>query len=736
MEFIKNITVKKLIFESNDSGYVIFEGEVGGDLYTFKGVCSSIDVGATLDGEGTLRNDRYGQHFQMSYMIPHVPTEQREIAKYIQSLKVPGIGDKTANKIAEKYGTKLFELVEEGATDQVSIKGVSQAKIEALFIELTETVRVRSLQMFVVNLDLGMKLASKLVDYYGDEAERLVRENPYRLMFDIDGVGFEKADKVARKLGFAANSDERIKALIYHSLDLYGRNTGSTTLLLQHFMASCLEKLGRLVDPSQLVDVIWQLREKGVIFLYENSGEQYVSLTFDYMNEKGVAKHALRLEDDLTHVRHVDFDAYLQKQKEKGIIIEPTASQLEAIKGILKSNISLLIGGPGMGKTFTVKLVIDALVSSGYIKKDAIGLAAPTGIASKILETATSLEAQTVHRLLKYLPETGSFQYNEYERMEELQLLLVDEYSMLDAYMSNCLLKAVANKTQVVIIGDKCQLPSVEKGAVLRDLISSGKIPTFELLEGRRFSERSEIGICASDINNGVPPSAVNRKEGSFYFKRALAPKDIVSLIIDYISRTQNQFGLELDDIQVLTPRLKGALGSIELSKVIKQHFNPTDVTESVVYNDKVFGVGDRVILKQNMYSKSVYNGDIGKIINIYPKERRVLVEFKDQITDFEGAQLVVLDLAYAISVHKSQGSQFPVVIMPFHSSHGIMLYRSLVYTGVTRTQTAFVGIGDFNSLVHAARTDTSSLRQTSLVGHLLDENYRIDSRDSLPKIG
>ena len=734
MEFIKNITVKRVIYESPDSAYVIFEGTLNGNEYTFKGASQPVDVGTVLDGEGVMQNDRYGQHFKMSYMIPHVPTEQMEIAKYIQSLKVPGIGAKTSEKIAEKYGAQLFDYVEEGAVDQVVIKGVSESKIEALFQEMVETVRVRSLQMFVINLDLGMKLASKLIEYYGDEAERLVRQNPYRLMFDIEGMGFEKADKVARKLGFSHDCEERVKALIYRALDYIGRSTGSTSIVLQHFMALCLEKLGRLVDANKVVDVIWHLRDKGIVSLFECKNIQYISLTTDYMNEKGVAKHVMRLCDDLSTVRNVDVDAYLaEKNSNLDEKIELKPSQMRAVKGIVKNNLSLLIGAPGRGKTFTVKLVIEALIASGDVKSDAIGLAAPTGMASKILGASTGRESSTVHRLLKYQPETGTFHYNEYERMEELQLLIVDEISMLDAYMANSLLKSVANKTQVVLIGDKYQLPSVDKGSVIRDLIESNMIPVYELTEGVRFSERSELGVCATDVNEGRPPSVVNKPGGSFFFKKGDTPENILKLILEYIQRSISQFQVELDDVQVITPKVKGVLGNLSISKYIKEALNPTDIGSSVIYGDKCFGMSDRVILKQNMYAKSVYNGDIGKVISVFPREKKIVVEFKDQIAEFEGAQLTVLDLAYAITVHKSQGSQFGVVIMPFHSSHGIMLYRSLVYTGMTRSQKAFVGLGDFNSMVYAAKTDNSDLRITTLLGHMLDINFRIDEKSSLP---
>lgn len=731
MEFLKSIKVKNIIFQSNDSAYVIFEGTLGRDLFTFKGTCPDISIGDLLDGEGVLKKDHYGEHFQMSYLVVHIPSETSEIANYLKSLQVKGLGERTCLKIAEKYGSTLFNYVEEDAPELIEIKGVSSEKISLLFEELKETVRVRSLQMFVVNLGLGMKLATKLTEYYGDDAEKLVRQNPYRLMFDIEGIGFERADTVGTTLGFKSDSEQRIKALIFHVLNEVGKSTGSTKIQFKDFYFNLVDKLGTLVSPQKILDVIWQLNAKGVVYLFQNDAVNYISTTVDYMNEKGVAKHVWRLTDDLSAVAEIDVEQYLSDQHQKGNKIQPTPSQLLALKGIVNNNLSLLIGAPGRGKTFTVKIVIDILIKYGVINKDKVGLAAPTGIASKILEEATGFPASTVHRLLKYLPETGDFEYNEYERMEELDLLLVDESSMLDAYMSNCCLRAVANKTRVVLLGDKNQLSSVDKGSVLRDLIKFGGVPTYELVEGKRFSEDSDISICAEDINSGNPPSVVNKSGGNFFFKKAFSQHQIKQELLSYIVKAQQQFGLELDDIQVLTPMVVGTLGSDALSLMIKTSLNPTPKNESVVYKEKMFGLNDRVILRQNMYDKGVYNGDIGKVISVISNQK-IVVEFSKEIAEFSGAELSQVDLAYAVSVHKAQGSQFPVVIMPFHSTYGLMLYRSLAYTGITRTKLKFIGIGDFSSLAYAAKNDISEHRETTLLGHLNQANLRISELQTL----
>jgi len=494
-----------------------------------------------------------------------------------------------------------------------------------------------------------------------------------------------------------------------------------------------LSKIRDLNDIQVFEDILWDLKESNLIYLFVNEGVQYISSAQDYISEKGIAKHVWRLSDDLSVVRErVSIEEFIRFKKKFGTVLELTDSQYDAVNLIMKSNFSLLIGAPGTGKTFTVKTIIEMLQHFGFIRDGGVGLAAPTGIAAKILDGATGILAQTVHRMLKFQPETNDFYYNDYERLEQCDLIIVDEISMLDVNLANSVLKAVANKTQVVFIGDKNQLPSVDKGAVLRDLMLFPDVVVAELTHGRRFSDESGIGICAKDINNGMPPSCVNKPSGDFYFKKSFGINSLQKDIVSYFTKAIEQLHCELDDIQVLTPKVVGELGSANLSKMIKAAINPSNYAPTIKYNEQEFSVGDRVVLLQNMYTKNVYNGDIGKVISVTPSQRRLVVEFKDEVADFVGGEINFLTLAYAISVHKSQGSQFPIVLMPFHQIYGTMLYRSLVYTGVTRAQKAFIGLGDFQSLAYAARVDNSIHRKTTLLGHLTEQNFRIDQRSTL----
>lgn len=734
-EFIKNITVKKIIFHSQESNYAIFSGLLEKQEFVFKGAVSDISEGDTLDGEGVLKSDGRGDYYQMSFFIAHIPSDVSEISQYLTGLKIPGMGKKTCYKIAEKYQETLFDIVESGSPADIQIKGVGQDKIVSLFQKLNETIQIRGLTMFVSKLGLGMKMSSKILDFYGQDAVEKIKANPYRLMFDIEGIGFEKADAIGLKIGVPPNSSFRIRAMLYHRLRERGNKTGSTRFEFLNFFYQCESSL-KFVSRDELMSVIWGLYENKRISLYQIGDIQYLSTSQDFYSEKSIAKHSWRLIDDLAHVRrNINIDSYLSELAMKGKAVSLTPSQAKAISGAVVSNFSLLIGPPGRGKTFTVKLLIDILSRFGHINKSKVGLVAPTGIAAKNLGNAAGMPAETIHRLLKYVPETGEFEFNEENRLENLDFVAVDEASMLDVNIGHSLLRAIANKTQVVVIGDKDQLQSVDRGAVLRDLMRYSRIPIFELKEGKRFSEESAIGIVSDDINNGRAPSVVNKKGGGFYFKKAIAGADIVAQLLKCIRVAKKQFNCTLNDIQVLTPKVVGGLGSDELSRVIKEFANPHEDRPTLWFQERCFSDGDRVVLTQNLYTKGVYNGDIGYVCFVNEKLGTLYVEFDTELVEFKGAELRLLSLAYALSVHKSQGSQFKVVIMPFHKELSFMLHRSMVYTAITRAKEAFIGIGDYSVLLRSKDYDVSDDRVTTLVEHLESKILRIDSIETLYRV-
>ena len=725
------VKVSHIIFSDPVSDFVVFGGDFENKRYVFKCSAPNLSISDQLQVIGDIIEDEQGGFVQVTSALPFIPSTVCELQQFLLSLGIKGLGQKTVDKLVFGSVSDFFDMFSAHQNELTVIKGVSTFVIQQVLEKISSTIAIRNSRLFLNKLRLGDTMSSILLNHYGTGLLDVLNSDPYQIMFDIDVVDFSLVDSIAMKTGVAFNSETRIEAILYVLLFDNMKLVGSSYISLSTYLEMCAAKLKSSIQDDSILLRIWSLVSKERIVVYDFDGLQCVSLSLDYQVEMQIAKHVRRLSEDITTARtRVDVKKYIKDRALEGITF--TEGQINALEVLVCSNFGVLVGPPGTGKTFTVRHLLRVLIEYGVIDTKKVGLAAPTGKSANFLSQATERPVSTIHRLLKYHPDTDSFYYDEFCKMEDLDILLVDEYSMVDMYMTNNLLQSVSCNTQIIILGDKYQLQSVEKGCVLRDIIEFKGIVVCDLFEGKRFENKSDIGVCSKDIMNGSPPSSVNNQNGSFYFKSAVTIMEIESEILSYIEKTSRIYGLSPLDIQVLTPKVIGSLGSVSLSNLIKARFNPVVDSNSLTYRGSSFSVNDRVVVQKNMYKKEVYNGDVGVVLSVNSENMSLVVKIGKSFVTFGGWEIGQLSLSYALSIHKSQGSQYPVVIIPFHSVLEYMLYRSIIFTGVTRTQVAFVGIGSFDALCHGVRRDISRGRLTALNGHLSNVVNRISDVNTL----
>jgi exodeoxyribonuclease V alpha subunit len=725
------VKVSHIIFSDPITDFVVFGGDFNNQSYIFKYSIPSISVGDQFEIIGSIIEDEQDLVVQVTSALPFIPKTIVDLHQYLLSLDIKGLCKNIVDKLVFGTVSDFFDLISAHRKDSIIIKGVPPFVIQQVIYKISPTISFRDSQILLNKLQLGDVLSESLIKHYGADLLSIVYADPYQLMFDINAVKFSLVDSIAMKLGLASNSHSRIEAMLYVLLFDNLKSLGSSYILLDSFVEISSSKLRGNYKIETILLRIWSLVIKGRIVIYSFDGLQCVSLLSDYQVEMQIAKHVRRLSEDISSARsQVDIRKYVKDRYNEGIKF--TEGQVAALETLVRSNFGVLVGPPGTGKTFIVRHILRVLIEYGVIKSDKVAMAAPTGKSANVLSQATGRPVSTIHRLLRYHPDTDSFYYDEFCKMEDLEILIVDEFSMVDMYMGNSLLQSVSCNTQVILLGDKCQLQSVEKGCVLRDIVGHNGAVVCDLFEGKRFKNTSDIGICSKDIMNGFPPSSVNKKGGSFYFKSAVSVRDIESEILSYIEKTSKIYNLSPLDIQVLTPKVVGSLGSVSLSNIIKERFNPVSDVDCISYGGSSFSVNDRVVIQKNMYKKEVFNGDVGIIISVNSDDASLIVKCGKVLVTLVGWEIGQLTLSYALSIHKSQGSQYPVVIIPFHTVLEYMLYRSIIFTGVTRSQVAFVGIGSFDALCYGVNRDISQDRMTALSGHLSNTVNRISDFNTL----
>jgi exodeoxyribonuclease V alpha subunit len=704
-------SVERITFHSEESGFCIFRAKVKGrrDLVTIVGSAASITPGEYVECLGSWHNDRtYGLQFKTTQLIVVPPTTLEGIEKYLGSGMVKGIGPHFAKALVNAFKEEVFAVIEEEPLRMLELPGIGQKRMEKVTGAWADQKVIREIMVFLQSHGLGTGRAVRIFKTYGNESIVKVTENPYRLALDIHGIGFKTADTLAIKLGIPMDSLIRAQAGVRHVLqEISGDGHCAAT------------RVSLIEEAVELLEIPATIIEKAIDA--EIAAENLVSeeinhipslfLTPLYRAETGTASSILRLLQGMPPWGMIDTEKAIPWVEGKtGLTLSD--SQRSAIRLALSSKTIIITGGPGVGKTTLVNSILLTLRA----KSITVTLCAPTGRAAKRLSESTGIEAKTIHRLLEFDPQSFGFKRNR-DNPLETDLVVIDEASMVDIVLMNRLLAAVPDKAALMLVGDVDQLPSVGPGAVLGDIIHAGSVPTISLTEIFRQAATSRIIVNAHRINKGEMPLKTEGPELSdFYFIPANTPEEIYTKLLQVITeRVPHRFGLHpVRDVQVLTPMNRGGLGAralnVELQKALNEKAEP-----KVTRFGTVFAPGDKVIQTVNNYDKEVFNGDIGRISKIDMEESVLWVDYDGRSVEYEFGELDEVSLAYATSIHKSQGSEYPAVIIPLAMQHYTLLERNLIYTAVTRGKKLVTIIGELKALAMAVKNLKSSKRLTNL---------------------
>jgi len=723
--------VEEIIFSNEENGYVVCDIKCAKDIITVVGYMPFISEGETIKvtGKWTSHPD-YGEQLKAEYYEKVFPKEADAIEKYLASGVIKGIGPATAKKIVAKFGEETFDIIQYKPELLSEIKGISLEKAFKIGEAFIEQRELKSVVIFFQEYGISPALATKIYRVFGDRTIDEIKANPYRLTDEIFGIGFKTADKIAMKLGVDPSSKFRLFSGIKYTLS-HAASNGHTYLPEDKLKEHASRLLG--VGIENLGDALISLLFDKAIYVEKEDGENKIYLSPFYLAENGVCKRLLELSSVMFRDGISDSDSKIERlQAEEGITL--AEMQKIAVKEALVNGVLVITGGPGTGKTTIIKSIIKLLNREGYN----VVLAAPTGRAAKRMSETTGFEARTIHRLLEigYIGTDNElvFQKNE-NNMLDADVIIIDEMSMVDILLMNHLLKAVPNGARLILVGDVNQLPSVGAGNVLKDIISSGVIKTVRLTEIFRQAEESMITVNAHRINRGEPP-LLNTKGKDFFFIQRNSLDSIVKTVVDLCSkRLPDAYGYDpMKHIQVLTPMRKGPAGVLNLNVELQKALNPAgrNKTEKS-FRDFVMREGDRVMQIRNNYNLrwykvnsdieegvGVFNGDTGIISEIDMDEHRLTVLFDDEkAVDYDFAILDEIEPAFAITVHKSQGSEFPVVVIPVFPGPEILLTRNLLYTAVTRAKDLVVIVGMEDILLHMVSNERETLRYSNLSSKL-----------------
>ncbi len=663
---------------------------------------------------------KFGQQFKVTSYSTESPATVHGIRKYLGSGLIKGVGPRIAERIVRKFGDKTLDVIEENIESLTEVEGIGQKRINLIRKAWDDQKEIREVMIFLQAHGVSSGYAAKIFKQYGNEAIKMVTENPYRLATDIFGIGFITADKIAEKLGFAKDSPLRASAGV-----LYVLNQLADDGHVYYPYQPLIEKSAEILELNQEIaaDAIARLaaERKVVIEDLNDDTEEFkpnhkaVYLTQFHVCESGIAhrmKILLSIRKDMPLLDPIECLEKIQNQ----LTIKLAKKQSDAVRSAIASKVMVITGGPGTGKTTIIQVILKIFSMLGL----KILLAAPTGRAAKRMNEATRHPAKTIHRLLEYSMSKGGFQKN-YENPLDCDVLIIDEASMIDTVLMYHLMKAVPNKATLILVGDVNQLPSVGAGNVLNDIIESGAVPVMSLTEIFRQAKQSKIIVNAHRINEGSFPYYDNKDSDDFFFIEKESPEDVLNIILKLAKeRIPNRFGFHpIDDIQVLTPMNKGIVGAINLNIELQNALNPGN-SEEITRGHRSFRLNDKVMQIRNNYDKEVFNGDIGRITNIDFESQELTITFDGREVAYEFSECDEIVLAYSVSVHKAQGSEYPAVIIPVVIQHYMLLQRNLIYTAVTRGKKLVVLVGTKKALAIAIRNDKTQKRFTRLRERLI----------------
>jgi exodeoxyribonuclease V alpha subunit len=696
-------TVERILYTNEETHYTVAqllpETARRSEPVTITGNLASLNVGETVRAQGRwVTHKQFGRQFAVEKFESVLPRSVVGIKKYLGSGLIKGIGQTFADRIVEKFGERTLEVIDQFSGKLREVDGIGPERAKRIKEAWTAQKSVRDIMIFLQGHGIGSAHAAKIFKQYGENAIAVVRDNPYRLAKDIPGIGFRTADGIAAKLGIATDSIHRLKAGVIHTLER-ATDAGHMCLPRPELIAAARELLEAEIAPVE--NAIHLLALAGEVVLEDD----FVFLAGLHHAERGAAGKLNALRAGQVELPALDLDkALVWVQQQTGV--ELAAAQQQAIRQALTSKVSVITGGPGVGKT----TIINSIVKILQAKKCSVLLAAPTGRAAKRMTEATGATAQTIHRLLKYEPHAGGFTHNERQPLKG-DLIIIDETSMLDIPLAYHLLKAIPASASVVFVGDVDQLPSVGPGNFLHDLIESGVVPVVRLTEIFRQAKDSLIVTNAHRVNRGQMPELDAPSESDFFFIAEDAPEKVVATIKTLCrDRIPRKFGL---DAQVLTPMHKGVCGSENLNRELQATLNPTG--PSVQRFGRTYRVGDRVMQLRNNYDKDVFNGDLGRVQRLDLIEQELIVDVDGREVHYDFSDLDELMPAYAISVHKSQGNEYPAVVVPVLTQHYVLLQRNLLYTAITRGKQLVILIGSKKALAIAVRNDKTAARHSRL---------------------
>lgn len=706
--------IERITFHNAENGFCVIRLKARGhkDLVTLTGNAININVGEYVEASGTwFRHTTYGLQFKAEFMSVAPPTTLDGIEKYLASGMIKGIGPYFAKKLVKMFGENIFDVIEEEPELLFGVEGIGEKRQEMILTSWSEQKAIRSIMLFLQSHGVGTARAVRIYKTYGEEAIDKVRENPYRLAQDIYGIGFKTADSLAQKLGIPFDSLIRARAGVRYSLQEISKS-GHCACTVDTLINKSAEILQ--IDSSIItMAIIHEVDEKNLIVeevIHEDKKQEIVYLASFFVAEVNVAKHLVRLNQGDIPWKEINC-AEAIPWAEKISHLKFSSSQIEAITKVLSSKVTVITGGPGVGKT----TIINSIVKIIKATEKTIALCAPTGRASKRLSETTGLNAKTIHRLLKFDPKTHSFIYDINNPLT-VDFLVVDEASMIDIMLMQSLLRAIPDHTALLIVGDVDQLPSVGAGNVLKDIIQSEVFSVIELKEIFRQASNSLIITNAHKINKGEYPIYKKDNNADFQFIDCETAEEIHENLLNVVTKyIPENFGFDpIKDIQVLVPMNRGGLGTQTFNIALQDKLNPNRVN-TVKKFGWVFAEQDKVMQYVNNYDKDVFNGDIGTITEIDAENSNVKINFDNNIVNYDFNELDEITLAYATSIHKSQGSEYPAIVIPLATQHYMMLARNLLYTAVTRGKKLVIIIGQKKALAMAVKNNRTTQRLTRL---------------------
>lgn len=709
-----NGTIERIVYQSTDTGFTVFVLQIShANSTTVTGNFASVHPGEYVSLEGTWStHKKFGRQFLATKCTTQVPTSVIGLKKYLGSGLIKGIGKVYAEKLVDAFGVRVLEIIEKEPHRLGKVQGIGPKRLEQIVAAWNDQKEISSIMLFLQEKEVSPVLATKIYKQYGKESIAVLNENPYRLVQDIWGIGFKTADGIAQKLGLPHDSVKRIKAGISFAIQ-DATNRGHLYVELENLKESVvalLELIGESCD-QKVKTALHELYNEGTIKLITHENVHYITLSIYYFSEKGLAQ---KIKNVMAYKSPYLFDldsVYKTLSQPPPGKLALNEQQQRGILACLQDKVTVITGGPGTGKTTLIKQLLEILDEYRLIYR----LAAPTGRAAKRITEGTGRHAATLHRLLEFDPGIMGFKHNEAHALK-LDFLIIDEASMLDVFLAFALMKALPLTAHIVFIGDIDQLPSVGAGNVLHDIIATKTIPSVRLEHIFRQAQDSMIILNAHKINNGeFPTSSHEGAKRDFIYIKEEDPTNLPVILEDIYTNQLKRYGITPEQATVLVPMNRGIVGTQKINHDLQGLLNPDPSLPHVMRFGTAYKVGDRVMQLRNNYDKLVFNGDIGTIHNVDQEEQQMTIMIDERLIIYEFDELDELVLAYAISIHKSQGSEYAACIVPIFMQHFMLLQRNLIYTAITRAKRLCIFIGQSKAIAMGVKNDKQQMRITFL---------------------